>query len=108
MKENEIRIYQTATGKRPFMDWINGLKDISGKALIYRRIERAAEGNPGKVRRLSQGVWEMKIPYGPGYSVYYGKDGETIVILLTGGDKSGQAKDIKKAREYWRDYLDRS
>ena len=80
-----------------FAKWLDGLKDIHGRARILVRIERMALANPGDVKPVGEGVSEMRIDYGPGYRVYYKKQGQKAVVLLTGGDKSTQAKDIKTA-----------
>jgi putative addiction module killer protein len=82
-----------------YRDWINGLKDIAGRARIQMRIDRLAHGNPGQHRTLRGGVNELKIDFGPGYRVYYTERGKVLIILLAGGDKSTQAADIKKALE---------
>lgn len=80
-----------------FAKWLDGLRDIRARARIQARIERLATGNPGDVKAVSEGVSELRIDYGPGYRVYYKKHGQKVVILLAGGDKSTQAKDIKSA-----------
>ncbi len=80
-----------------FTKWIDGLLDIHGRARIQARIERLAMGNPGDVKPVGEGVSEMRIDHGPGYRVYYIKRERTRIILLAGGDKSTQAKDIKTA-----------
>lgn len=80
-----------------FAQWLDGLRDIKGRARIQARIERLAAGNPGDVEPVGEGVSEMRIDYGPGYRVYFRKRGRELVILLAGGDKSTQAKDIKVA-----------
>jgi putative addiction module killer protein len=80
-----------------FAKWLDGLHDIRARARILVRIERLAAGNPGDVKAVGEGVSELRIDYGPGYRVYYRKHGRKVVILLAGGDKSTQAKDIKTA-----------
>ena len=80
-----------------FAEWLDDLRDIRAKARILVRIERLAAGNPGRVEPVAEGVSELKIDYGPGYRVYYKKRGRELVILLAGGDKSTQDKDIKLA-----------
>jgi putative addiction module killer protein len=80
-----------------FAKWIGGLDDIRARARILVRIERLASGNPGDVKSVGEGVSELRIDYGPGYRVYYKKQGQKVVILLAGGDKRTQAKDIKTA-----------
>ncbi len=80
-----------------FVDWLDGLKDIRARARVLVRIERLAAGNPGDVKPVSEGVSELRIDYGPGYRVYFKKRGKELIILLAGGDKSTQSKDIRKA-----------
>ena len=82
-----------------FTAWLDRLKDISGRARIQARIQRLAMGNPGKCRDLKHGVSELKIDVGPGYRVYYTQKHDVLVILLCGGDKSSQTKDIKLTYE---------
>ena len=81
----------------PFAKWIDGLEDIRARARILVRIERLAAGNPGDVKPVSEGVSELRIDYGPGYRVYYTQRGRSAVILLAGGEKRTQDKDIKTA-----------
>ena len=80
-----------------FAKWIDGLRDVRARARILVRIERLAEGNPGDVRPVGEGISEMRIDYEPGYRVYYKKQGNKLVILLAGGDKRSQSRDIKNA-----------
>lgn len=80
-----------------FDAWFDGLRDERGKAAIRVRMRRAEEGNFGDCEPVGEGVSEMRIHYGPGYRVYFKRAGIEIVILLAGGDKSTQAKDIRKA-----------
>ena len=80
-----------------FAEWIDSLEDIRGRARIQARIERLAMGNPGDVKPVGKGVSEMRIDHGPGYRVYYIKHERTVIVLLAGGDKKSQAKDIKTA-----------
>jgi putative addiction module killer protein len=84
-----------ATAK--FHSWINALKDRPVRARILVRIDRLAHGNPGRHRRLAAGVSELKIDVGPGYRVYYTQRGADLIILLGGGDKSSQTRDIEAA-----------
>ena len=80
-----------------FVEWLDSLRDIRARARVLVRIERLAAGNPGDVKPVSEGVSELRIDYGPGYRVYFKKRGRELVILLAGGDKSTQTKDIKTA-----------
>jgi putative addiction module killer protein len=81
-----------------FSDWMARLRDHRARAKIAARIDRMALGNPGDVQPVGQGVSEPRIHYGPGYRVYFAKRGKILVVLLCGGDKSTQAKDIKAAK----------
>ena len=80
-----------------YRDWIDSLKDLSGRARILMRVDRLIHGNPGDHRNLTNGVSELKVDVGPGYRVYYSKRGSRLLLLLIGGDKSSQDKDIAKA-----------
>jgi putative addiction module killer protein len=80
-----------------FREWLDKLKDLTGRARILVRIERLSHGNPGVHRHLTDGVSELKVDVGPGYRVYYTQRGERLLLLLVGGDKSSQSKDIAKA-----------
>ena len=82
-----------------FDGWLSGLADQRALAKIVSRIERLAIGNPGDVKPVGEGVSELRVPYGPGYRVYFEQTGKTIVLLLCGGDKSTQEKDIKRAKQ---------
>jgi putative addiction module killer protein len=80
-----------------FAKWIDGLQDIRARSRILVRIERLAAGNPGNVKPVGEGVSELRIDFGPGYRVYFKKIGQKVIILLAGGDKKSQSKDIKTA-----------
>ncbi len=80
-----------------FREWLESLGDVLGKARILQRIDRLAHGNPGQHRVLTRGVRELKIDFGPGYRVYYTERAKKLVVLLAGGDKSTQARDILTA-----------
>jgi putative addiction module killer protein len=82
-----------------FANWVDGLRDRVAVARIEVRIARMADGNPGDVKPLGNGISEMRVNYGPGYRVYFLQRGDTVVILLCGGDKSTQNKDVTKAYE---------
>jgi putative addiction module killer protein len=80
-----------------YRDWIDSLKDRTGRARVQVRVDRLAHGNPGDFRALTDGVIELKIDVGPGYRVYYTERAKVLIILLAGGDKSSQTKDIQRA-----------
>jgi putative addiction module killer protein len=96
-------IYQTGF----FTKWLKKLKDLTGKALIYKRLERLAEGNPGDSVPVGEGLSEMRIHYGPGYRVYYKDTGTELIVLLCGGNKSTQEADIAKAKELAKEPLEK-
>ena len=90
-----IEVRQTAT----FVRWFKGLRDLQARARILVRIRRLSLGNPGDVRAVGAGVSELRIPWGPGYRVYFVACGDALVVLLAGGDKRTQAADIQEAME---------
>ena len=100
----EIRTFRQGN-KQPFWDWLRGLRDVYARARIRTRIDRLALGNMGEHRVLDGGVYELKIDWGPGYRVYFGKIANTMVLLLCGGDKRTQQQDIKTAKAYLKEYL---
>ena len=77
--------------------WLDGLRDTRARARVLVRVERLAAGNPGDVREVGEGVSELRIDYGPGYRVYYKRQGRALVVLLAGGDKRTQSRDIETA-----------
>ncbi len=85
-----------------FDKWLTSLRDGKARMKIVRRIEQAEQGNFGDHKNVDGPVWEMRIDYGPGYRLYYAKKGETVYLLLCGGDKSSQQADIRLALEIWR------
>ena len=89
-----------------FVQWLDRLRDLQARARVQARIERLASGNPGDVEPVGEGVSELRVNYGPGYRVYFRKRGRELIILLAGGDKSTQAKDIKTALRLARHLLD--
>jgi putative addiction module killer protein len=82
-----------------FIKWLQNLNDSNARFRIYRRIERLANGNPGDVKPAGEGISEMRIDYGPGYRIYYKDTGAELIMLLCGGDKSTQTRDIKNAKD---------
>ncbi|MDQ2860764.1 MAG: type II toxin-antitoxin system RelE/ParE family toxin [Pseudomonadota bacterium] len=83
---------------RAFSDWLSKLRDERARARIVARIERLAFGNPGDVKPVGEGVSELRIDHGPGYRVYFVRRGELLVVLLCGGDKSSQTRDVARAK----------
>ncbi len=89
-----------STSRVPFAEWLNSLRDRRARVRTNSRLRRVGFGNLGDCRSVGEGVFELRIDYGPGYRVYFGQVGTTILLLLCGGDKSTQAEDIRKAKEY--------
>jgi len=104
----EIHHYLTKSGKNTFEEWFDSLRDEMAEARIAARIARLAAGNFGDCKHLKDGVWELRIDWGPGYRIYYTMIGRTCVLLLCGGDKRRQSADIRLAVEYWNDYKRRT
>ena len=100
--------YATESGKEPFREWLNSLRDKVAVARIRSRLERVEQGNFGDVKPVGSGVSELRFTFGSGFKVYFGQDGDTLVVLLVGGDKATQEKDIATALGYWTDYLRRT
>lgn len=99
----EIELYTDEKGKVPFDEWLFSL-DTSAQLRVTARIDRMRDGNFGDSKTLQDGISELRLHFGAGYRVYYGKIGRRVVLLLCGGDKGSQQKDIKKALKYWEDY----
>lgn len=108
MKECELREYLTETGQNPFRKWLHSLRDLQARARIRVRLNRVRLGNPGDCKPVGDGVMELRMDFGPGYRVYWGQDGDVLVILLCGGDKSTQTRDIATAKQYWQSYKRRA
>lgn len=100
----EVREYETADERRPFAEWMQALRNREARARIVARIVRLQAGNRGDWRGIGGALFELRIDYGPGYRIYCGQDGETLVLLLCGGDKRTQTQDIERAHEHWKDY----
>ena len=104
----EIRHYLSRAGKDVFDDWLSRLADPRLQTKIANRINRLAAGNFGDSKALGQGLFELRIDWGPGYRVYYAMLGRWCVLLLCGGDKRRQSSDIDRALEYFKDYKERT
>ncbi len=102
----ELVIYITEAGKAPFADWFDRL-DTAAALKVRTALARIETGNFGDVKPVGEGVSERRITFGPGYRVYFGQDGDKLVILLCGGTKRRQAQDIKQAKAHWDDYRSR-
>ena len=102
----EIREYLDKAGRSPFGRWFNDL-DATVAARVTTALARIEQGNFSNVKGVGAGVFEYRIDFGPGYRVYFGKDGDTLVIVVAGGSKKRQAQDIADAHERWADYKQR-
>ncbi len=103
----ELRLYRTPKGKEPFAQWVSSLKDNIAKAQIKNRMNRLALGHVGDCKAVGEGVSELRIQHGPGYRVYFVELGSAVILLLMGGNKWTQEKDIQKAKQYWVDFQER-
>jgi putative addiction module killer protein len=99
-----IREYLDDIGRSPFRQWLVGLDQVA-RARIQARILRFELGNLGDHKQVGGGVWEARLDFGPGYRIYFGRSGRDLVLLLVGGDKGSQRKDINLAKEFWATYL---
>lgn len=100
----EVLRYQNQEGKEPLTEWLQSLRDKQAQAKIRLRLKRLEAGNFGDCEAVGAGVQELKEHLGAGYRVYFGRHGQTVVILLCGGSKKSQTTDIKCAKEYWEDW----
>jgi putative addiction module killer protein len=100
-----VIVYATPEGKEPFTDWLNQLRDVMARKRILVRVSRLQGGNYGDCKLIGEGVSELRMFFGSGYRVYFGERGNDLVVLLCGGDKNSQSKDIEKAKKYWQEYL---
>lgn len=103
----EIRKYRDVRGRIPFDDWLTAQQDRRAKSRILARLRRVTLGNMGDWKPLGEGVCELRIPEGKGYRVYFARQGDTVMLLLCGGDNRDQARDIARAKAYWREYRER-
>jgi putative addiction module killer protein len=99
-----VREYVETSGRIPFRDWLVEL-DKATRARVQARILRFETGNLGDYKDVGAGVLEARLDFGPGYRVYFGRKGRDLVLLLLGGDKGSQKKDIKQAQQFWSSYL---
>jgi putative addiction module killer protein len=103
-RPRKIKTYVRANGQSPFEDWVSDLRDKSAKAKIFTRIDRMKFGNFDDCKSVGQGVFELRVHFGPGYRVYFGLIGSEVVLLLVGGNKASQPKDINLAQRYWKEF----
>lgn len=98
-----VREFVTADGTAPFREWLLGLDRVT-RARLQARVLRFEDGNFGDVKGVGGGVLEARVMFGAGYRIYFGRDGEALVLLLVGGSKASQTQDIRQAQAYWREY----
>ncbi|MBI1928533.1 type II toxin-antitoxin system RelE/ParE family toxin [Candidatus Poribacteria bacterium] len=100
----ELEIYRNRNGREPFTEWLKSIKDQKARNRIQARLDRLEAGHFGDCQPVSDGVFELRLHFGPGYRIYFGEVDNVIILLLCGGDKSSQARDIKRALKYWQEY----
>ena len=100
-----VRQYITPDGHRPYGEWLDTLP-LQAQVRITARVARFEAGNLGDHKQVGGGVWEATLPFGPGYRLYFGKHRRQVLLLLLGGTKASQARDIRRAQQYWRDFLE--
>lgn len=105
-KKREVLFYQDANGKEPFVDWLESLRDRQARRRILKRLRMVEQGHFGDCKSVGEGITELRFFFGSGYRVYLGEAANHMVLLLTGGDKASQTKDIKQAKAYWKAYKD--
>ena len=104
MTDISILHYRTIEGRFPYREWIASIDDTASRATVLARVDRLASGAFGDWKAVGDGVCELRVHRGPGYRVYFGRDGNAVVILLCGGQKRSQDADIRLAKRYWSDY----
>ena len=101
----QVIVYARENGKEPFTEWLYGLRDVMGRKRILARVSRLQQGNYGDCEPVGEGISELRLFFGSGYRVYFGEQDNAIVVLLCGGDKGSQSKDIEQAKVFWKEYL---
>lgn len=105
--QKELRVYRTREGKEPFTEWLGSLKNKIARSQVTNRLNRVVHGHYGDCVSVGDGVYELRIHYGPGHRVYFVEQEKTLMLLLIGGSKKTQSKDIKKAKHYWTEFRER-
>ncbi len=104
VEPKQIVFYADEDGSEPFQVWLDELRDTQGRRRIIKRLFRIQQGNYGDVEPIGEGLSELRLFFGPGYRVYFGEDSGNIVVILCGGDKGSQDRDIENAKAYWQEY----
>lgn len=104
VRPRKLQAYQTSNGREPFTEWYDSIRDEEIENRIGRRLDRLRSGNFGDYRSVGAGVFELRFSFGAGYRIYFGEVDDTIILLLCGGDKSSQTRDIERAKRYWLEY----
>ncbi len=104
VRPREIQIFRDQNGREPFTDWFESVRDLKILNRIQARLDRLESGNLGDYRPVGNGVFELRFQFGPGYRIYFGEVDNTMVLLLCGGEKSSQTRDIQRAKVYWQAY----
>ena len=100
----KLQFYQRSNGREPFIEWFESIRDQRTQDRIQARLDSVVLGNFGDCKSVGAGVFELRLHFGSGYRIYFGEVDNTIVLLLCGGDKSSQRRDIRLAKAYWQDY----
>ena len=104
ISEIKITLLETENGLCPFDEWFRSIKDRKTQTRILARIDRLQNGNFGDWKGVGNGVFELRLSYGSGYRIYFAREGDRIIVLLAGGDKNTQGRDINYATELWKKY----
>lgn len=107
VRPRAIDLYRIPNGPEPFTEWFLSIRDTRVRQRIQARLTSVRAGNLGDHRFVGDGVWELRLHIGPGYRIYYGEVDNITVLLLCGGDKSTQQRDIERAKNYWNEYKER-
>jgi putative addiction module killer protein len=100
----DVRVFKYEDGYCPYEEWLGSLDDRAARVRIAKRMTRVERGHFGDHRALGDGVWELRFHFGPGYRIYFGRVGDVILLLLAGGDKGSQERDVVSAKRLWQQY----
>ena len=103
-RPRKLQAYRASNGREPFTEWLISIQDRDTRNRIERRLDRIRSGNFGDYRSVGAGVFELRFSFRAGYRIYFGEVDDTIILLLCGGDKSSQTRDIERAKNYWLEY----